>query len=139
VQVEDFSREDRWPRFAAEAARRGAGSLLSFQLFTEGGNTGALNLYAARPHAFDADSEAVGQVLEAHAAVALSAARQEQDLRRAIDRRDLIGQAKGILMERHRLTATQAFSVLVQASTHTDRKLFDVAEELTSTGLMPEG
>jgi GAF domain-containing protein len=138
VRVEDFTEEVRWPRFAAEAARRGAGSLLSFQLFTDGDNLGALNLYAEHPHAFDADSETVGQVLAAHAAIALSAARQEQNLRRAIDKRDLIGQAKGILMERHRLTATQAFAVLVRASTHTNRKLFDIADELTTTGAMPE-
>ena len=40
-------------------------------------------------------------------------------------------------MERYRLTATQAFELLVSASTHTNRKLFDIADELTSTGAMP--
>src|SRR3954447_15166218 len=138
VRVPDFATETRWPRFAAEASRRGAGSLLSFQLFTEGDNLGALNLYAGQPNAFDADDEIVGALFAAHAAVALSAAQQEQNLRRAIDNRDLIGQAKGILMERYRLTAGQAFELLVRASTHTNRKLFDVADELTSTGSMPE-
>jgi GAF domain-containing protein len=138
VRVPDFNREQRWPRFAAEACRRGAGSLLSFQLFTEGDNLGALNLYGQRPNSFDAESETVGVLFAAHAAIALSAARQEQNLRRAIDKRDLIGQAKGILMERHKLTAPQAFAVLARASTHTNRKLFDIADELTSTGSMPE-
>lgn len=51
----------------------------------------------------------------------------------------MIGQAKGIRMERHRLTASQAFELMVRASSHTNRKLFDVAEELTSTGAMPKG
>jgi len=139
VRVEDFTEEHRWPRFAAAAVRLGARSLLSFQLFTDGDNLGALNLYAAHPRSFDADSETVGQVFAAHAAIALSAARQEQNLRRAIDKRDLIGQAKGILMERHRLTAAQAFAVLARASTHTNRKLFDIADELTTTGTMPDG
>ena len=41
-------------------------------------------------------------------------------------------------MERYRLTAAQAFAVLVETSSHTNRKLFAVAEELTSTGLMPQ-
>jgi len=138
VRVEDFATDRRWPRFAAAASRRGAGSLQSFQLFTDGDNLGALNLYAAAPGAFDAESEGIGQIFAAHAAIALSAARQEQNLRTALDGRDLIGQAKGILMERHRLTAQQAFEVLVRSSTHTNRKLFAVAEELTSTGALPE-
>jgi GAF domain-containing protein len=138
VLVEDFASDERWPRFAAEASRRGAGSLLSSQLFTESTNLGALNLYAGRPHSFQPGDETVGQVFAAHAAIALSAARQEENLRRAIDKRDLIGQAKGILMERYRLTAPQAFELLVCASSHTNRKLFDIADELTSTGAMPE-
>jgi len=138
VRVDDFSTEQRWPRFAAEAFRRGAGSLLSFQLFTDGDNLGALNLYADAPGAFDSESENVGQVFAAHAAIALSAARQEQNLRSALDGRDLIGQAKGILMERYRLTAQQAFELLVRSSTHTNRKLFAIAEELTTTGALPE-
>ena len=138
VRVDDFATEERWPRFAAEAARRGAGSLLSFQLFTDGVNLGALNLYATVPRAFDTDSETVGQIFASHAAIALSAARQEENLRHALDGRDLIGQAKGILMERYRLTAQQAFELLVRASTHTNRKLFDIADELTNTGALPE-
>jgi len=138
VRVEDFATEQRWPRFAAAAAGRGAGSLLSFQLFTDGSNLGALNLYAGTPGAFDARSESVGLIFAAHAAIALSAARQEQNLRTALDGRDLIGQAKGILMERYRLTAQQAFELLVRSSTHTNRKLFAIAEELTSTGALPE-
>ena len=59
-----------------------------------------------------------------------------QQLHQAVNSRDMIGQAKGILMERHRLTAAQAFELLVRASSHTNRKLFDVADELTSTGTM---
>ncbi|MCZ2804618.1 GAF and ANTAR domain-containing protein [Modestobacter sp. VKM Ac-2983] len=136
VRVDDLADESRWPRFAAGASRRGAGSMLSFQLFTEGDNLGALNLYARRPHSFDGESESVGQIFASHAAIALSAARQESNLRSALDSRDLIGQAKGILMERHRLTAEQAFELLVRASSHTNRKLLDVAAELTSTGAM---
>jgi AmiR/NasT family two-component response regulator len=97
-----------------------------------------LNLYATVPRAFDTDSETVGQIFASHAAIALSAARQEENLRLALDGRDMIGQAKGILMERYRLTAQQAFELLVRASTHTNRKLFDIADELTSTGALPE-
>jgi GAF domain-containing protein len=138
VRVDDVATEERWPGFATEAAAIGMGSSLSFQLFVEGDNLGALNIYSRSPHAFDHDSETVGLVFASHASIALAAARQEENLKRAVDHRDLIGQAKGILMERHRLTAGQAFHVLVQASSHTNRRLFDIAEELTTTGSIPE-
>ena len=137
VRVEDMSSEDRWPRFAAEAVQQGVGSSISFQLFVQGDTLGALNVYARRPHAFDADAETIGLVFASHASIALSAAQNEQNLHQGMDKRDLIGQAKGILMERHRLTADQSFQVLVRASSHTNRKLFDLADELTRTGTMP--
>ena len=138
VLVDDYEIDEHWPRFAAEAREQGICSSLSFQLFVEGDNLGALNLYARSAHAFDGDAETIGQVFASHASIALSAAQQEQNLRGAMDKRDLIGQAKGILMERYRLTASQAFQLLVQASSHTNRKLFDIADELTSTGTLPE-
>ena len=52
--------------------------------------------------------------------------------------RDVIGQAKGILMERHRLTAEQAFGVLARVSQERNRKLVDIARELADTGSVSE-
>ena len=138
VRIDDMRTETRWPRFTAEAAELGVLSSLSFQLFVQGDNLGALNLYARQPHAFGEESEDVGLVLAAHAAVALAGAQHEQHLRRAVDNRDLIGQAKGILMERYRLTADQAFQALSRVSQQTNRKLVDIAEELTQTGAVPD-
>lgn len=102
-----------------------------------GDDLGALNVHARRPHAFGEDAGTVGLVFASHAAIALASALHEQNLRRAVDARDLIGQAMGILMERHRLTADQAFQVLVRTSSVTNRKRFDVAEELTTAGELP--
>ena len=72
-----------------------------------------------------------------HAAVALAGAEQERNLRAGLSNRDVIGQAKGILMERHRLTADQAFGVLARVSQDMNRKLVDIATELTHTGAIP--
>ncbi|RFU20312.1 GAF and ANTAR domain-containing protein [Geodermatophilus marinus] len=138
VRIDDIDAEARWPRFAREAARAGMGSLLSFQLFVTGGTLGALNLYARRPHAFDEESESVGLVFASHAAIALAGAQQEEHLRAAVASRDLIGQAKGILMERFKVTADEAFRILVGASSHTNRKVVDLAEELCTTGVLPD-
>jgi AmiR/NasT family two-component response regulator len=48
--------------------------------------------------------------------------------------RDLIGQAKGILMERERLSAGQAFDWLRRASQGLNVKLTEIARKLTETG-----
>jgi len=135
--VPDLRTEQRWPRFAAEVVDLGVGSMLSFQLFVTGGNLGALNLYSGRPHSFDEEAEAIGVVFASHAAVALAGAQQEERMRTAMTSREVIGQAQGILMERFRLTGPQAFQVLARASSHTNRKVADIAEELTATGDLP--
>ncbi len=137
VQVEDVRADSRWPDFTTAAADLGVGSMLCFQLFVAGDQMGALNLYARTPLEFDQESQEIGLMLAAHAAVALAGAEHEQHLRTAMTNRDLIGQAKGILMERHKLTADQAFGVLARASQELNRKLVDIAAELSDTGAVP--
>ncbi|MGY2067887.1 GAF and ANTAR domain-containing protein [Blastococcus sp. SYSU DS0619] len=139
LRVDDAATDGRWPDFGREAARLGASSILCFRLFVEGDRMGALNLYARSPGAFDAESEEIGQMFAGHAAVALAGAENESHLRSGMANRDVIGQAKGILMERHRLTADQAFGVLARVSQELNRKLVDVARELTDTGAVPGG
>jgi GAF domain-containing protein len=137
VRVDDVGADDRWPEFARAAADQGVGSMLAFQLFVEGDRLGALNLYARTPGAFDDECQEIGQMFAAHAAVALAGAEHEEHLRAGMSNRDVIGQAKGILMERHRLTADQAFGVLTRVSQELNRKLVDIARELTDTGAVP--
>ena len=134
VLVADMAAEDRWPLFSPRALELGAASMLSFQLYVEGDNLGALNLYSRRPNSFDEDSEQIGLLFASHAAIAFADAEKVTHLHIAVDRRDLIGQAKGILMERFNITADQAFTVLSRTSQQSNRKLYDVAEELTETG-----
>jgi GAF domain-containing protein len=134
VRLADMTAEDRWPEFTRRATHLGVRSMLSFQLYVEQDNLGALNLYSRDTNAFDDESEHVGLLFATHAAVAMSGAQQQEQLSRAAAVRDLIGQAKGILMERHKLTADQAFTLLVGASQTTNTKLVDVARHLTETG-----
>lgn len=136
VRSDDLRMETRWPGFSQAAARRGVLAVLAFQLFVERDSLGSLNVYADKPNAFD-DDESIGLLLASHAAIALRGAMTEHNLRVALDSRDLIGQAKGILMERHKVNAQQAFDMLVYASQHQHRKLRDVAEGLTATGELP--
>lgn len=134
VRVADMAQEQRWPRFAPRALELGAASMLSLQLYVENDNLGALNLYSRTPGSFTDESEHVGLLLASHASVALADAQKVHHLSVAVDRRDLIGQAKGILMERHRIKDDEAFRLLVKVSQDHNRKLYEVAEELTRTG-----
>jgi GAF domain-containing protein len=139
VRVPDMSSDERWPEFARRAAALGVGSMLSFQLFVQQDNLGALNLYSSRSNAFDDESEHVGLLFASHAAVAMSGAQHQEQMERAISARDVIGQAKGILMERHKITADQAFTLLARASQENNIKLLEVARALTDTGELSRG
>jgi GAF domain-containing protein len=118
VRVSDLAHEERWPNFAKRASEIGAASMLSFQLYVEGDNLGALNLYSRRPNAFDDESEHVGLLFASHAAIAFSDARKVEQLQHGLSTRGLIGQAEGILMERFKITSAQAFTMLVRVSQH---------------------
>jgi transcriptional regulator with GAF, ATPase, and Fis domain len=137
VRVADMASEDRWPEFARQASEAGAASMLSLQLYVEGDNLGALNLYSRTRGAFDDESEQVGLLFASHAAVAYAGVRKEAQLAKAVASRDLIGQAKGILMERYKISAERAFLVLTRVSQQTNRKLHDIATELARTGTVP--
>ncbi len=132
VRVPDMANETRWPAFAAKAHGLGAGSMLSFQLFVEGDNLGSLNLFSPEPHAFSEESEHVGLLFASHAAVALADRQAQDQLEFALSTRDIIGQAKGILMERHKITGDAAFRLLSQVSQEHNMKLRDVANRVVS-------
>lgn len=134
VRVPNMGREERWPDFALAAFDAGARSMLSFQLFVRGDNLGALNLYGDDVDVFDEESEQVGRLVAAHAAIAFSDAQEISQLTQALDTRDLIGQAKGILMERFKISSQQAFQILTRASSESNIKLRDVADHLTRSG-----
>lgn len=137
VSVPDMATEQRWPEFSRRAADLGAASMMSFQLYVEGDNLGALNLYGRSAHAFTEESEQIGLLIASHAAVAFADAQKLGQMRDAMRSRDVIGQAKGILMERYGITAQHAFVLLTQCSSHTNTKLFVVADQLATTGALP--
>jgi hypothetical protein len=134
VRITDMTTEQRWPLFAARAAELGAGSMLALQLYVEGDDLGALNLFSRTAGAFTDESEQVGLLVAAHAAVAYVGARKETHAARALIHRDLIGQAKGMLMERYQITSDRAFLLLTRISQNSNRKLHQVAAELAETG-----
>lgn len=132
VHIADMALDTRWPEFSLLASELGVRSLLSFQLFVEGENLGALNIYGGEAGVFSAESIEVGTLIAQHAAVALSGAISASQFQSALATRDVIGQAKGILMHRENLTGLQAFELLVKVSKETNVKLVEVARWLVS-------
>jgi AmiR/NasT family two-component response regulator len=70
--------------------------------------------------------------------VVLTQVGTEQELRRAVHSRGVIGQAQGMLMQRYGLTAEQAFVVLRRYSQLRNTTLVVLAEQFTTTGVLPD-
>jgi GAF domain-containing protein len=141
IVVSDMRTEQRWPHYAAQVAEAGVLSSLSVPLPFLGATIGALNHYATRPAAFSQDDVARGEEVAGFIAVAVAnaqhsarSAEDAENMRRAMASRATIEQAKGILMERDKITADAAFAVLAQASQRDNVKLRDVADRLVQTG-----
>ncbi len=137
VRIRDLGTETRWPRFSSRAAALGVRSMLSVQLFVQEEDLGALNISSTEVGAFTDESEHVALLIASHASVAIDGAQRERQLRSAMDTRDVIGKAIGILMERHGLTAETAFDALTRLSQHRNRKLSEIAATLVSTHEIP--
>src|SRR4051812_29239715 len=141
--VTDMRTEERWPDYSEHVAELGVLSSLSIPLPFQGATIGALNNYARRADAFGDADVALAEEVAAFVAVAVanaeSAARATDDvanMKRAMASRSVIEQAKGILMERYKITPEQAFTLLTHSSQRSNVKLRDVAEELTPTGVL---
>jgi GAF domain-containing protein len=136
VRIDDISQETRWPGFTKQAAQQQLRSTLSHPLH-EDGTIGALNLYSKTERAFDERATAISGIFAKQASIALQnahtymVARNLSDqLNDALRSRDVIGQAKGILMEREGILGDEAFEMLRHASQNANVKLRDVAQRV---------
>jgi GAF domain-containing protein len=134
VDVCDEAGWSRWPEVHREARKQGLGSVMSLPLTADGSTIGALNVYSDRPKGFDpAEIERgskfarVASVVLANAEAFATREAMAAQLREALETRDIIGQAKGILMERETISGEQAFDVLRRASQATNVKLRELA------------
>lgn len=135
VHVTDLDTDRRWPAYQRAAlAQTPIRSILCFELFTSSERLGALNLYADVPRAFDSESIDFGIVFATHAALAWDTARREENFGSALSSRDIIGQAKGILMERFRVDAVRAFDLLKALSQESNVGLAEIARRVTEAG-----
>lgn len=139
IVVDDLAADGRWPAVAAAAASAGVKSVLCTPMEVNGRSLGVLVLLGGDISFGDPaeDSAVLARVFAAHAALALSGSATSGQMATALESRDLIGQAKGILMERFHLAPDAAFALLVQTSSHTNTRLRAVCEQLCDTGELP--
>jgi len=133
IVAQDLAGDDaqRWPRFAPRAVDAGYRGLMSTTLSTDGDTRGALNLYSQNPNAFGEHCITMAGLFGIQASLLLYGTTHAVHLQKAVDSRDLIGQAKGILMERFKVDDEAAFQMLVKSSQDTNMKLTKVAQWLT--------
>ncbi|WP_328454449.1 GAF and ANTAR domain-containing protein [Amycolatopsis sp. NBC_00438] len=139
---QDVGRDPRWPSFGPGTAAHGFHSVLATALIPDARPprlSGALNIYSRKPGAFDGAAIDAALLLATHASLALAhseavaaAELEATHLRQAVESRDVIGQAKGILMQRRGITADEAFDVLRKASQDLNVKLADLARTLAT-------
>lgn len=139
LRIDDTVEETTWPEYADRAAALGVRSVLAAGLAVTRTSAGALILYAATPRAFDPRSESVASTLAVHVGAAIGRAAVEDNLRRAVEGRQAIGIAIGMLMARYRLSEPAAFGMLVRTSQRHNVKLRHIAHALAETGQPPPG
>ena len=137
--IDDMKQETRWSDYTRSAADAGAHSSLSIGLPVHETVTGALNIYATKPDAFDDDAIVLAQTFAGYAAVALANAHLydtqaslAQHMQAAMETRAVIEQAKGIIIGERRCSPDEAFQILSKLSQDTNRKLRDVATALVA-------
>jgi GAF domain-containing protein len=136
VASPDVSTDPRWPSFGPLAGRHGVRALMGVPVELEG-PVGTLNVYASNRHEWD---EGEVEAIQAYARIVSSVLRSSieahlqgkvsEQLRYALDRRVVIEQAKGILMEREGIASGEAFErIRRRARSHRER-VIDVARRL---------
>jgi len=146
AEIADTRSDSRWPDYTRRAAEHGNLSSLSVPLLIDEDEQvfGSLNLYAQKPDGFGEDGRSAALAFGPYAAVAAgnvhayqSARDMADNLRAALESRAVIEQAKGVLVERYKVTPDHAFRLLAVASMNANRKLRHVADDLVHTGELP--
>ena len=137
-----LTEEIRWPAFTPKARSLGIRAILSAPLSAEDKPFGALNIYSRRPDAFAERDEEMASAFAAEASAILSRTtfnvvgqRRDERIQVALETRQAIAQAQGVIMERQGISEDDAYTVLRIASQSSGRSLHDHADEIISSSL----
>lgn len=133
VVAASIRHDQRWPDYVTQAVKLGLRSQLALRLHNDQETLGGLNLYSTASDDVPEDAVHVAGLFATHAAIALGRSTYEHQLTNAISTRTVIGQAIGILMERYGMSEDRAFQFLARASSTSNVKLRDIAQEIVAT------
>jgi GAF domain-containing protein len=138
-EIADMAGETRWPNYTPQARDEGISSSLSLPLTVRETSIGAINFYSHTPGAFENAGETAtllaeqASVILANAQTYASTTEVNEQLKEALKTRELIGEAKGILMEREGINEDEAFDVLRRISQHQNIKLRAIAQQVVDS------
>lgn len=142
VRIDDTEAETRWPQWTAAAAELDLRAMLSVPLTTSEATIGAMKVYSGQPAAYNTRAEHLLELFARQAAILLSNAQALTDARRlsaelteALTNRDVIGQAKGVLIAQGAVDGEAAFAMLVAASQRSNTKLTEVARRVIASAV----
>lgn len=139
----DLGTDARWPLYGPRCVETtGIRSMLCLRLPLGGEDHAGMNFYSSQVDAFGEEDVTAGSLLIPFAALVLQARLHHEDvdnLSTALDSSRMIGTAIGILMATHRVDEDEAFGLLRRTSMTLNRKLRDVAADVTYSGDLPEG
>lgn len=142
VRIDDTDGETRWPLWTAAVAELDLRAMLSVPLIASGTAIGAIKVYSGQPAAYNTRAERLLELFARQAAILLSNTQALADARRlsaqlteALNNRDVIGQAKGVLMAQGAANDQAAFALLVAASQRSNTKLAEVAGRVIASAI----
>jgi anti-anti-sigma factor len=142
--ISSLQEEERWPEFVPLARSLGIQAILSNPLVADSRPVGALNIYSRTVAAFGLPEEQLASIFAHEASTVLTrvglGASDEilaQRLHGALQSREVIAQAQGVLMERSNIDEQTAFDRLRRFAQHDDRPLREWAEDIVASTHRP--
>ena len=135
VSVSSLRHEQRWPCYVSQAIALGVRSQLAVKLYLDDDTLGGINFYSTTSDEVSQDAHALARLFATHAAIALGHAQEREQLTTGLQSRRVIGEAVGLLMERYQMDEDRAFQFLVRASSTSNLKIRDVAQELVTSSV----
>jgi ANTAR domain len=133
IRVDNLVGDDRWPLYREETLKQTPiRSVLSVGMFKEGGTSASVSFYAEVANAFDDESVNVALIFATHTGLVWNMMRRDQQFRTALASRDVIGQAKGRMIERFNIDDAQAFSMLKLMSQDSNTPIAQVAQRVVA-------
>jgi GAF domain-containing protein len=144
VLIQDTSADERFPRWNRAAVEAGVRSCLSVPLLHGSGSLGAMKVYSTEPGAFDdvdrtrlTSLSVAASALLGHVQTSESVTRISSELRESLRSRDLVGIAKGILMQRDGLTEAEALAALTARARSTGVSFRQLTTDIVNGQGMP--